>query len=163
MLVGAYQCLLVYHLDHYTNEKNIKNALKRGVIFQVSHNSYRLTILEKQRILQNNIFGVDIDPQAVEVTKLSLYLKLLENEGKEAEGQLFSFSDMTLLPSLEENIKCGNSLVGTDFYNQTTLGLSEDQQIKVNCFDWEKEFPSIFKNGGFDIVLGNPPYYNIQT
>jgi hypothetical protein len=106
---------------------------------------------------------VDIDPQAVEVAKLSLYLKLLENEGKEAEGQLFSFSDMTLLPSLEKNIKCGNSLVGTDFYTQKTLGLTEDEQIKVNCFDWEKEFPSIFKNGGFDIVIGNPPYYNIQT
>jgi adenine-specific DNA-methyltransferase len=163
MLVGAYQCLLSYHLDYYTNKKNIKMALKKGFVFQVSHNSYRLTITEKQRILQNNIFGVDIDPQAVEVTKLSLYLKLLENEGKEAEGQLFSFSDMTLLPSLEENIKCGNSLVGTDFYNQKTLGLTEDEQIKVNCFDWEKEFSSIFKNGGFDIVIGNPPYYNIQT
>jgi adenine-specific DNA-methyltransferase len=163
MLVGAYQCLLLYHLDYYTDEKNIKKALKKGLIFQVFHNSYRLTISEKQRILQNNIFGIDIDPQAVEVTKLSLYLKLLENEGKEAEGQLFSFSDMTLLPSLEENIKCGNSLVGTDFYNQATLGLSKDEQIKINCFDWEKEFPLIFKNGGFDIVIGNPPYYNIQT
>jgi adenine-specific DNA-methyltransferase len=163
MLVGAYQCLLSYHLDYYTNEKNITQALKKGLIFQLPHNSYRLTIPEKQRILQNNIFGVDIDPQAVEVTKLSLYLKLLENEGKEAEGQLFSFSDMTLLPSLEENVKCGNSLVGTDFYNQATLGLNKDGEIKVNCFDWEKEFPSIFKNGGFDIIIGNPPYYNIQT
>jgi adenine-specific DNA-methyltransferase len=163
MLVGAYQCLLSYHLDYYTDEKNLKNALKKGSVFQLSHNSWRLTIPEKQRILHNNIFGVDIDPQAVEVTKLSLYLKLLENEGKEAEGQLFTFSDMTLLPSLEENIKCGNSIVGTDFYNQATLGLSEDEQIKVNCFDWEKEFTSIFGNGGFDIVLGNPPYYNIQT
>ena len=80
MLVGAYQCLLSYHLDYYINENNIKKSLKKGVVFQVSHNSYRLTIAEKQRILQNNLFGVDIDPQAVEVTKLSLYLKLLENE-----------------------------------------------------------------------------------
>jgi hypothetical protein len=163
MLVGAYQCLLSYHLDYYTNKNNIKAALKKGFIFQVSDNSYRLAIIEKQRILQNNIFGVDIDPQAVEVAKLSLYLKLLEDEGKEAEGQLFSFSDIALLPSLEKNIMCGNSLVGTDFYSQKTLGLTEDEQIKINCFDWEKEFPSIFKNGGFDIVLGNPPYYNIQT
>jgi adenine-specific DNA-methyltransferase len=162
-LVGAYQCLLSYHLDYYTSEDNIKKALKKGVVFQVSHNSYRLTVLEKQRILQNNIFGVDIDPQAVEVTKLSLYLKLLENEGKEAEERLFKYSDLTLLPSLEENIKCGNSLVGTDFYNQKTLGLTEEEQIKVNCFDWEKEFPAVFKNGGFDIIIGNPPYYNIQT
>ncbi|MDR2210106.1 MAG: N-6 DNA methylase, partial [Spirochaetaceae bacterium] len=163
MLVGAYQCLLSYHLDYYTDEKNKNRSLKKGYIFQVSENMYRLTIAEKQRILQNNIFGVDIDSQAVEVTKLSLYLKLLENEGKEAEGQLFNFSDMTLLPSLEENIKCGNSLVGTDFYNQKTLGLTEDEQIKVNCFDWEKEFDGIMKGGGFDIIIGNPPYYNVQT
>jgi adenine-specific DNA-methyltransferase len=163
MLVGAYQGLLSYHLDYYTNENNIKKALKKGAIFQVSHNSYRLTIAEKQRILQNNIFGVDIDPQAVEVTKLSLYLKLLEHEGKESGDQLFKHSDITLLPSLEENIKCGNSLVGSDFYNQKTLGLTEDEQIKVNSFDWDKEFPAVFRNGGFDIILGNPPYYNIQT
>jgi adenine-specific DNA-methyltransferase len=163
MLAGAYQCLLSWHLDYYTGEQNRKNAQKKGRIFQISHDSFRLTIAEKQRILQNNIFGVDIDSQAVEVTKLSLYLKLLENEGKEAEGQLFGFSDMTLLPSLEENIKCGNSLVGTDFYNQKTLGLDEDERLKINCFDWEKEFPQIFKNGGFDVVIGNPPYYNIQT
>jgi adenine-specific DNA-methyltransferase len=163
MLVGVYQALMSYHLDYYTNAKNIKRALKKEAVFQAPHNSYRLTIAEKQRILQNNIFGVDIDSQAVEVTKLSLYLKLLENEGKEAEGQLLRFSDMPLLPSLEENIKCGNSLVGTDFYNQATLGLTEDEQTKLNCFDWDKEFPVILKNGGFDIVLGNPPYYNIQT
>jgi hypothetical protein len=155
--------LLSFHLDYYTNESNVKKALKKGVIFQISHNSYRLTIACKQRILQNNIFGIDIDPQAVEVTKLSLYLKLLENEGKEAADTLFKFSDITLLPSLEHNIKCGNSLVGMDFYNQNTLGLTEDEQIKVNCFDWEKEFPAIFKNGGFDVIIGNPPYYNIQT
>jgi adenine-specific DNA-methyltransferase len=163
MLVGAYQCLLSYHLDWYTSESNIAKALKKGVIFQVSHNSWRLAIAEKQRVLQNNIFGVDIDPQAVEVTKLSLYLKLLENEGKEAVDALFKYSDITLLPSLEENIKCGNSIVGTDFYNEAALGFTEEERIKINCFDWGKEFPAVFKNGGFDIVLGNPPYYNIQT
>jgi hypothetical protein len=108
--------------------------------------------------LTNTIFGVDIDLQAVEVTKLSLYLKLLENEGSEAAGRLFKYSDMTLLPSLEENIKCGNSLIGTDFYAQGNLELDDDARIKVNCFDWEKDFSSIFKNGGFDVVIGNPPY-----
>ena len=106
---------------------------------------------------------MDIDPQAIEVTKLSLYLKLLENEGKEAADALFKFSDITLLPSLEENIKCGNSIVGTDFYHEAPLEFTGDEQIKINCFDWEKEFPAVFRNGGFDIVIGNPPYYNVQT
>jgi methylase of polypeptide subunit release factors len=162
-LVGAYQYLLDYHLDYYVQTKNVKAALKSGKIYAVAFQAYRLTITEKQRILENNIFGVDIDNQAVEVTKLSLYLKLLEKESGESTGELFKYSDMTLLLSLEENIKCGNSLVGTDFYAQPDLDLTDDDRIKVNCFDWEKEFPLIFKTGGFDVVIGNPPYFNIQT
>jgi hypothetical protein len=158
-LVGAYQFLLNYHLDFYTKEPNKKSALKRDKIFESASQTYKLTIAEKQRILQNNIFGVDIDSQAVEVTKLSLYLKLLENEGKESEGQLFSFTDLRLLPDIENNIKCGNSLIGTDFFAQRNFNLPEEEQLKINCFDWEKEFANVFrKNGGFDVVIGNPPY-----
>ncbi|MCL2139082.1 MAG: N-6 DNA methylase, partial [Treponema sp.] len=97
-LVGAYQCLLNYHLDYYTMDKNIKPALKSGKVFEAAFQSYKLTIEEKQRILLNNIYGVDIDSQAVQVTKLSLYLKLLENEEK---GWLVSYADRTLLPVLE--------------------------------------------------------------
>ncbi|MDR1902444.1 MAG: Eco57I restriction-modification methylase domain-containing protein, partial [Treponema sp.] len=65
----------------------------------------------------------------------------------------------------ENNIKCGNSLVGTDFYSQGDLGLTEEEQFKINCFDWEKEFPAMFKvgGGGFDAVIGNPPYVLMQT
>ncbi|GHU33033.1 adenine methyltransferase [Spirochaetia bacterium] len=162
-LVGAYQYLLNYHLDYYTNEKNKKAAIKQERIYEAAHDAYKLTIAEKQKILQNNIYGVDIDSQAVEVTNLSLYLKLVENEGTESSGQLFKFSDMALLPNLEANIKCGNSLIGSDFYVQANLDLTEEELFKVNCFDWEKEFPAIFKAGGFDAVIGNPPYYNMQS
>jgi len=144
-LVGAYQYLLNYHLDYYTQEKNIKASLKNKKIFEAGHNAYKLTIDEKQRILCSSIFGVDIDNQAVEVTKLSLYLKLLENESRESSEQLFKYSDMALLPSLEDNIKCGNSLIGRDFYSQPNLNLTDDDRIKVNCFGWEKDgFPDIF-------------------
>jgi adenine-specific DNA-methyltransferase len=162
-LVGAYQYLLNYHLDYYTRAKNVKSALKSAKIYEAAFQSYKLVIEEKQRILTNSIYGVDIDSQAVEVTKLSLYLKLLENEGKEAEGWLFKYSDKTLLPALEGNIKCGNSLIGTDFYAQSDLELSDDEWKKVNGFNWEKEFPAIFKDSGFGVVLGNPPYVRMQT
>ena len=162
-LVGAYQYLLNYHLDYYSQAKNIKPALKNAKIYEAAFRSYKLTIEEKQRILTSSIFGVDIDSQAVEVTKLSLYLKLLENEGKENKNWLFKYTDFTLLPSLEANIKCGNSLIATDFYAQPNLALTDDDRIKVNCFDWEKEFAAIFKNGGFDVVIGNPPYVRMQT
>jgi len=162
-LVGAYQYLLNYHLDYYKQEKNLKTSMKNKKIFDAGNESYRLTIEEKQRILCNNIYGVDIDNQAVEVTKLSLYLKLLEDESRESSEQLFKYSDITLLPYLENNIKSGNSLIGTDFYIQPDLELTDDDRIKVNCFDWEKEFADIFNNGGFDVIIGNPPYFNIQT
>ena len=158
-LVEAYQQLLNYHLDYYSSEKERKQALKNSRIYETGKNIYKLTIEEKQRILLNNIYGVDIDGQAVEVTKLSLYLKLLENEGCETQGQLFKFSDLTLLPSLDSNIKCGNSLVGSDYYNEKDLSLFDDEAMrKINTFDWDKEFPEVFAQGGFDCVIGNPPY-----
>jgi hypothetical protein len=66
------------------------------------------------------------------------------------------------MPDLSRNIKCGNSLIGNDFWMQGTLGLTEDEQYKVNAFDWEHEFAAIFKDGGFDAVVGNPPYVRIH-
>ncbi|QSI04299.1 hypothetical protein DYQ05_04800 [Treponema pedis] len=163
-LVEAYQELLNYHLDYYSNEKKRGDALKKNLIYETTGGSYKLTIEEKQRILLNNIYGVDIDGQAVEVTKLSLYLKLLENEGSETQGQLFTFSDLTLLPSLDSNIKCGNSLVGSDYYNEKDLSLFDDEAMrKINTFDWDKEFPEVFAQGGFDCVIGNPPYVKEYT
>src|SRR3970282_2172177 len=85
---------------------------------------WRLTTQEKKRILLNNIYGVDIDRQAVEVTKLSLLLKLLEDENQETVGKTLALFQERVLTSLEKNIKCGNSLIGPDFYNQTELGFS---------------------------------------
>jgi hypothetical protein len=111
----------------------------------------------------NNIFGVDIDSQAVEVTKLSLLLKLMEGESQESAGMLFKFSDIKMLPDLSENIKCGNSLIGSDFYDSGQMNLFQDEETtrRINVFDWHKEFPDIFKSGGFDIVIGNPPWISL--
>jgi len=159
-LLGAYQTLMNYNLDYYTKDKNLKKALKENKIYQLKENEYRLTIEEKHGILLNNIFGVDIDSQAVEVTKLSLLLKLMEGESQESTGLLFKFSDIKLLPDLSDNIKCGNSLIGSDFYDTRQMSLFQDEETtrRINVFDWPQEFPDIFKSGGFDIIIGNPPY-----
>src|SRR3989339_104973 len=158
-LLGAYTYLLNYHLAYYAKKENLSKALKNEVIYLAKKDSYKLTIKEKQNILLNNIFGVDIDAQAVEVTKLSLMLKLLEGESDESAGNLFKFSDTKLLPTLSDNVKCGNSLIGSDFYKDKNLSLfGNDEMKKINIFDWQKEFPEIFKAGGFDCVIGNPPY-----
>jgi len=168
-LVGAYQYLLDWHLDYYYKEERRESSEKKGLIYKDDKTrEYKLSIEEKRRILLNNIYGVDIDGQAVEVTKLSLFLKLLENEGKalSATGQasLFKTSDITkILPSLTHNIKCGNSLIGSDYYKEKNLSLlGIEEQRKVNAFDWEVEFVDVFKCGGFDCVIGNPPYVLCQ-
>lgn len=127
--------------------------------------SWRLTIAERKRILLAHIFGVDIDAQAVEVTKLSLLLKVLEGESQQSlDNQLRLFHERAL-PDLAENIKCGNSLIGPDFYdNQQMSLLDDDERIRINAFDWKAEFPHVFtsENPGFDAVIGNPPYVRME-
>lgn len=158
-LVGAYTFLLHKYLEAYTEPKRIEKALKSGLIYQVSSHTYRLSITVKQTILLHHIYGVDIDPQAVEVTKLSLLLKLMEDENTESAEQLFKHSQVKLLPDLTGNIKCGNSLVDKDFYADKNLSLfGKEEMRKVNTFDWKENFPKVFAEGGFDVVVGNPPY-----
>ncbi|KAF5043755.1 Type IIS restriction enzyme Eco57I [anaerobic digester metagenome] len=99
---------------------------------------------------------MDIDPQAVEVTKLSLLLKVLEEENEENVSKQLKLFDERVLPSLHENIKCGNSLIGTDIL--ATGPLTAEEIGRINPFDWDREFPSIMAKGGFDAVIGNPPY-----
>ena len=182
-LIQAYQYLLDYHLEFYqSNPEKYKDK-----IIEIGHKSYQLTTKEKKRILLNNIYGVDIDPQAVEVTKLSLLLKVLEGENRETlQSQLKLFHERAL-PNLSNNIKCGNSLIGTDFYDVEDMSLFENEDMRrINAFDWDKEFPDIFEtitkkiplkkggklseaklgdvtaNSGFDVVIGNPPYVEFK-
>lgn len=118
-LITAFEFLLNY--NKYLDDK----------IFDLVGTSDLFSDRTKE-ILQNNIFGVDLNKESVEITKLSLWLKTADKN--------------KTLASLENNIKCGNSLI-------------DDPEIAGNlAFNWEKEFPEIFANGGFDIVVGNPPY-----
>ncbi|MBU1694320.1 MAG: N-6 DNA methylase, partial [Verrucomicrobia bacterium] len=113
-----------------------------------------LTVDLKRRILRDNIYGVDLDAQAVEVTQLSLYLKMLEGEDRatlKRQRELFAGND-ALLPPLEDNIKCGNSLIASDF------SLVPEDLVRVHAFDWDVQFADIMKAGGFDAVIGNPPW-----
>ncbi len=159
-LLGAYQHLLDWHVKWYAENDPEKCArAKKPVLFKGQGGAWHLTTAERKRILLNNIYGVDIDFQACEVTKLSLLLKVLEGETGETLSYQFKLFHERALPNLGGNIKCGNSLIGPDFYDgkQTSLLDTEEMQ-RVNAFDWQAEFPDIFKAGGFDAVIGNPPY-----
>ncbi|HEX2914539.1 MAG TPA: N-6 DNA methylase [Chloroflexia bacterium] len=157
-LLGAYQFLLDWHLEQYRQSpRKYRKELQEGPDGQP-----RLTLTERKRILLNNIFGVDIDQQAVEVTKLSLLLKVLEGENSRSTQMTLALE--RVLPDLGNNIKCGNSLIGYDFYQQMQLPLlSDDDFYRINVFDWEIAFPQVFKAGGFDAVIGNPPYIRVQA
>ena len=155
-LIGAYKYLLNYHREYYSKQGKKKFlGSKEDAITEDGE----LALWVKKQILINNIFGVDIDSNAVEHTKLSLLLKCMENETPASIMNNQSLFNERALPSLDENIKCGNSLIGNDFYSGgDSLNIDIETQYKINCFDWEREFSSIFKSGGFDIVIGNPPY-----
>ncbi|PPD10244.1 MAG: restriction endonuclease subunit M [Methylocystis sp.] len=102
-------------------------------------------------ILKSNIYGVDINPASVEIARLALWLHTARGDKP--------------LSSLDENIREGNSLIGSEFYKgQIDLALYDDvQKERVNAFDWETAFPEVFARGGFDAVVGNPPYVKLQN
>ncbi|OGP60533.1 MAG: hypothetical protein A2V67_15085 [Deltaproteobacteria bacterium RBG_13_61_14] len=202
-LLGAYQYLLDWYRDQYVQQMTADSD-RRGAplcapptgqtrgsaptkIYQTAANEWRLTISERKRILLDHLFGVDIDPSAVEVTKLSLLLKCLEGESEETLKQMMLFHKERALPDLSANIKCGNSLIGPDFYQQKQLSLiDEEERYRINVFDWKAGFPEVFHHRdtestegrgvkgnrepgtanhqtGFDVVIGNPPYVNLAN
>ncbi len=131
-LVAAYQFLLDWH--------------------QAKAGGGRLSLETRKHLLLRHIFGVDLDPRAVEVAKLSLLLKLLEGEPRPASHV------ERLLPELAGNIVRGNALIGPD----VATALSARQAEAFVPFDWEQAFPEAFAAGGFDAVIGNPPYLRVD-
>ena len=114
-------------LNEYWKEKDKDYAQA-----QLDISGQGATFTRKVNILRNNIFGVDLDKQAVEIAQLNLLLKIAEKGHR--------------LPLLQQNIKCGNSLIADP-------NIAEDK-----AFKWEEEFKEIMDEGGFDVVVGNPPY-----
>lgn len=151
-LIEVYSQLLNYHERWYNEHPQM--AEKEDTFERDGH--IHLSLKKKKQILTNNVYGVDIDYQATEVTQLSLYLKLLENVTTSETHQLGLFKE-TILPNLNTNIVCGNSLIGTDINDGDLFGgkIAVDALKPMN---FEDVFPKIMKRGGFEAVVGNPPY-----
>jgi predicted RNA methylase len=134
-LIRAYKELENYWKNYNEKNKAIPESAKsiKQAKFDTENSEEFYTL--KTDILRNNIFGVDLDPKAVEIAQLNLLLQISERKHR--------------LPLLQNNIKVGNSLI-------------DDPNVSDNAFKWEEQFPEIMKEGGFDIVIGNPPYIRIQ-
>lgn len=205
-LLGVYQFLLDWHKNYYREHAPAKGK-KRDEVLRPDG---ELTSAVKKEVLLNNLYGVDLDPNAVEVTKLSLLLKCMEGETTASIQHSLDFAHERILPTLDENVLWGNSLIDTDYYD-AELDLGGDR--KTRPFNWQRSFPQVFKIrkpdmvrelltqarrvkqdfeeqqeraaallrkqgisrveepqapymrpvGGFDAVIGNPPYVLLQS
>ena len=159
-LISTYDFLL---------EKMMEKIIEEGIddpnlVYQVDGEGLSFTLKGKRNIIENNLYGVDINPYAVEVTEFSLLLKLLEGEDEASVNNFIHQHSEKILPNLKSNIKCGNSLVDSKFFEFMPDALDDDNLLfSVKPFDWDEEFPDIMANGGFDAIVGNPPYVRIQN
>lgn len=161
-LLGAFDYLIRWHEAYYTENPTVD----RDRHLEREDGTRRLTSDAKADIVRHNLFGVDIDPQAVEVAQMSLYLKILESETSVSLHEQTRLFPEPYLPSLNENILSGNSLLGPGEVPGQLL-LDDDLRHRINPFDWRDEargFGRIFnERGGFDAVIGNPPYTRVQV
>ncbi len=153
-LIAAYHYVLEqalqYHLENYLARSEASSTrLVCGPIELDVYGQWRLTFEERSRLLTECIMGVDIDAEAVTLTRMGLLLHLLTSG---ATPQLVQ------LPDLSQTIRCGNALIASDFQSLS----SNWTNLPTVPFDWEKAFPSIMQSGGFDMVIGNPPYIDSE-
>ncbi len=178
-LIAAYQ-FLIEHCESYISQNPASaeapltpraRSRTRSIAFQDQAGAWHLTPDFRAELLTSCIHGVDIDPQAVEVTIMSLYLKLLE--AKLPNNWQKDMLSARLMPILDNNIRCGNSLIDPNDYrvfweseNRDLFDVNESTLFRLNLFSWSSDthgFGRVFEqSGGFDIVIGNPPYIRIQ-
>lgn len=130
-----------------SRQKGITKARKD--LGQVRQTRDEATLI--QDILRTNIYGVDINPASVEIARLALWLHTARGDKP--------------LSSLNDTVRDGNSLIGPDFYHgrMDLDSFDANKRERVNAFDWHEAFPEVFESGGFDAVVGNPPYVKLQN
>ena len=137
---------LRYLLDIWRSVSSQKKLLSGKVFVETEEDNSAI-----RDILRSNIYGVDINSSSAEIARLALWLHTARGDKP--------------LSSLESTIREGNSLIDSRFYKgQIEMGFYDDEEKeRVNAFDWETEFPEVFARGGFDAVVGNPPYVKLQN
>lgn len=161
-LLGALDHLIAWHEHYFTEHPDESpDSHYRGTLGRE-----HLTTDFKAQIVTNCLYGVDIDPQAVEVAQMSIYLKILEEENSSTLARQPRLFHAALLPDLRHNIRSGNSLLDTSQISGSLL-YDEAMRRRINPFDWRDDvygFGRIFtETGGFHAIIGNPPYARVQV
>ena len=138
---------LISVLRYLIDEWRILRELRKAISGDVMASEDDASLIRD--VLRSNIYGVDINAASVEIARLALWLHTAQGDKS--------------LSSLDSTIREGNSLIDDDFYRgQINLGLYDaEERERINAFNWEQQFPEVFKNGGFDAVVGNPPYVKL--
>lgn len=157
-LAGIYDKLALCLENKIANGDNVCSNFYANIDGKI-----KLTISGRKAIINNCIYGVDINPEAVEVAKLSLSLKIIDNYNPK-DFNTVGILGSQILKGIGTNIKCGNSLVGSDIYTvypNLLNNIAENQM--TNAFDWMESYPEVFNKGGFDCIVGNPPYVEVKN
>lgn len=158
-LVGAYNHISDIVLKKVADGESVDRSL---ILFDKSNNPI-LTIKGRKTLINNCIHGVDINPEAVEVARMSLSLKILDGYTPE-QFETAGFLGSKILNGVGENVRCGNSLVSSDILDIVpSIADKLDEYESTNVFSWNDAFPKVFKKGGFDFVVGNPPYIEVRN
>lgn len=178
-LLGVFDYIQNLMVSRYS-EKKVSENEKRLFWENPRSGKVQLRINAKRELINTNIYGVDIDPQAVEVARLSLSLKALESASLEPIAlRELGLLDSLLIDGIGDNVKLGNSLVDSrifDFANTLTdrnkrkleiqNGIRQNLDVlkKLKVFDWDRpeNFKAVLDLGGFDAIVGNPPYIEIK-
>ncbi|MFW6273049.1 MAG: Eco57I restriction-modification methylase domain-containing protein, partial [bacterium] len=165
---GIFLIELFDHLQNIIIESySLNPEAEFAQLFFTSGSSTILTIEGKRKLISDCIYAVDIDPEAVEVARMSLSLKVIDNiEFHENYEELGIYGNQ-ILNNVGNNVKCGNTLVSFDISEKyPQINDNEEQLLKTNPFDWNSEagFQEIFSEyGGFDFIIGNPPYVEVKN
>jgi hypothetical protein len=145
-LLGAYRFLLSWHRDRYRADPR-RYADK---LTPADDGTWQITADERRRILRDHIYGVDREPRAIETTRLTLLIQCYDGPPGGADAPS---------PELGDNLRLGDALIGPDIYHDPAMrGLSAEECAAQLPLDWQAAFPAIGGRGGFDVVIGNPPY-----
>lgn len=159
-LLSVFDYILHYREAYYLEQKELED----NCLTELSEGQFSLSLSEKHTILTDNIFGVDINPYAVEVAHFSLLLRLIENENAISIQSFLDSTGEKVLPNLDDNIKCGNSLLDDSYFEFDEEAEDNDELLfKINPFNWVDEFPFLEEDQGFNAIVGNPPYVRIQN